>query len=82
MCHQTVGLVQGELERRGIATVSVTLLPELTRKIRVPRALAVPYPLGFPFGEANRPQVQHAVLAALLRLTRRTDVPLIAPFKP
>ena len=82
MCHQTVGLVQGELERRGIVTASVTLLPEITRKLRLPRALVVPYPLGFPVGEANRPALQREVLRALLNLTRRTDVPLIADFEP
>jgi hypothetical protein len=50
MCHQTVGLVQGEIERAGIITVSITLLPEITRKVRPPRALEVPFPLGFPLG--------------------------------
>lgn len=78
MCHQTVGLVQGELERRGIVTASITMLPEITRRIAVPRALSVPYPLGFPVGAAGDPELQRRVLRALLALTARTDVPLVS----
>ncbi len=82
MCHQTVGLVQGELEGRGVATASITMLPELTRKIRPPRSLAVPWALGYPLGQAHRPELQRAVLAALLGLLERRDVPLIEGFEP
>lgn len=78
MCHQVVGLVQAELERAGMVTASITLLPEITRKVRPPRALAVPYPLGFPLGEPLRPEVQRKIVVQLLELTRRDDVPVIA----
>ena len=77
MCHQTVGLVGGELERRGIVTASISLLPEITAKIRPPRALVVPYPLGFPFGAADDPILQRRILQALLKLAERRDVPLV-----
>ncbi len=77
MCHQTTGLVGAELERRGIVTVVASLLPEITRKVRPPRALAVPFPMGHPLGPPNDPALQRRVVRALLRLTRRTDVPLI-----
>ena len=82
MCHQTVGLVQAEIERGGIATASITLLPEITRKIRPPRALAVPYGLGFPLGEANAPELQRAILMALLGIVRREDVPYVGEIEP
>ena len=75
MCHQTVGLVGGELERRGVVTVAVSLLPEITARLRPPRALEVPYPLGFPFGRPNDPPLQRRILKALLRLAPRQDVP-------
>jgi len=52
-------------------------LPEITRKIRPPRALEVPYPLGFPLGEANNPELQRALLRALGKLTGRDEVPVI-----
>ncbi len=76
MCHQTVGLVGGELERRGVVTVAVSLLPEITRKVRPPRALEVPYALGYPLGKPNDPPLQLRILRALLLLTSRVDVPL------
>ena len=82
MCHQTVGLVGGELERRGVVTASITLLPEITRRLRTPRALAVPYPLGFPFGAANDPPLQRRILRALLRLLERIDVPVLTELEP
>ena len=54
------------------------MLPEITRRIRVPRALDVPYPLGFPLGVADDPAGQRRVLLALLDLLKRDDVPLVA----
>ena len=76
MCHQTVGLVAAELERRGVATAMISMLPEITRKLRPPRALEVPYPLGFPLGRPNDPSLQRRILRRLLRLTARHDVPV------
>ena len=77
---QTVGLAQAEIENRGIPTASITMLPDITRKIRPPRALAVSYPLGFPLGEANNPDLQTDVLQALMDLLDRDDVPVLEEF--
>ena len=74
---QTVGLAQATIEERGIPTASITMLAEITEKIRPPRALAVPYPLGFPLGEANNPELQTEVLRQLLALLERNDVPVL-----
>jgi hypothetical protein len=68
MCHQTVGLIAGALERRGIATTSVTMLKEVTVKVRTPRAIAVPYALGYPLGEPNDAALQARILAAAFAL--------------
>jgi len=68
MCNQAVGLVAAELERRGIASVAIQLLREVTRRVRPPRALCVPFPHGRPLGEPDRPSVQHAVIEAALRM--------------
>ncbi len=73
-----MGLVQGELEGAGIATTGITLLPEITARIRPPRALAVPFPLGYPLGEPNDPAGQRRILRAALELTAREDVPVLA----
>lgn len=77
MCHQTVGLVQAELERRGIVTASISIMPEITRKVAPPRALAVPYGLGFPLGEPGTPAVQRSVLDAMLALCRVSSTPVL-----
>ena len=78
---QTVGLAQQIIEERGIPTASITLLEGITRKIRPPRALAVPYPLGFPLGEAHNADLQTTILRALLALLERTDVPILETYE-
>ena len=81
MCHQTVGLVAGELERRGIATTSVTMLREVTEKVRTPRALFVDTPLGFPLGRPNDRPLQTRILRAALDLLGRPGPgPVLVPF--
>jgi hypothetical protein len=76
-----VGLAQAEVERRGIATVSLTLMPEITRKIRVPRALGVPFPLGYPLGNPGDAEGQREVLLAALELLARDDVPVLEEYR-
>lgn len=80
MCNQTVGLVQAALERAGITTVSLSLLREVAAVLKPPRTLFVPFPMGFPLGEPNNPELQHRVIAAALALLERDDVPLLAEF--
>ncbi len=77
MCHQAVGLIQAEIERRGIRTASITMLPEVTRAVRPPRALSVPFPLGYPLGRPSDPRAQHAVLRQILRLALADAVPMV-----
>ena len=80
MCVQTVGLLAHALELEGIATVAVSLLPSVTRVIRPPRALEVPFPFGYPLGQARDAAGQRRVVMQALSLLRRTDVPLAARF--
>jgi hypothetical protein len=82
MCVQTVGLIQTALERAGIPTVSISLLHEVTGVLRPPRALFVPYRLGYPLGQPNHPALQHRIIAAALALLERNDVPVIVDFQP
>ena len=81
MCVQTVGLIQAAIERLEIATVSISLLREVTNVIRSPRALFVPFPMGYPLGADNNPELQHRVIAATLSLLERDDVPVLEEFK-
>ena len=75
MCHRSVGLVQGELERSGISTVSVSVRPDVTAGMNVPRVAYVRFPHGNPLGEPNRPDQQHLILDALLRLLETAEGP-------
>ena len=53
------------------------MMREITDKVRPPRVLEVPYPLGYPLGEPNPPELQHVVMNRLLAMLSRTDVPVI-----
>ncbi len=68
MCNQAVGLVAAELERRGIATVTIQLLREVAKRVQPPRALFVPFRHGYPLDAPDDEDRQHAVLEAALRL--------------
>ncbi len=68
MCTQSVGLVAGVLEQRGISTVSVALVRSIAEAVRPPRALAVPFPFGSALGPPGDVATQTAVLTAALRL--------------
>lgn len=81
MCVQAVGLIQAAIERAGITTVSISLLHEVTDVLRPPRALFVPYKLGFPLGEPDNSTLQHRIIAAALGLLARNDVPVIEDFQ-
>ena len=81
MCHQSGGLVQSIVEKAGIATVSISLLTEVTQRVEPPRVLAVDQPLGYPLGEPNNPELQKRImLAAFDLLGVRVSEPLIVKF--
>jgi hypothetical protein len=83
MCHRSVGLVQGEIERRGIVTASLSLRPEITYGMKVPRAAYARFPMGNPFGEPDHPEQHHLVLGALLQLIETATEPAFVelPFR-
>jgi hypothetical protein len=81
MCNQTVCLIAAEIERRGIATACIVLLREVAEKVRPPRALAVPYPHGYPLGAPNDPPKQREIMLAALRLLEHEGpAPVITSF--
>ena len=77
MCNQSVGLIQRAVEAAGISTVSITLIEDITRRVKPPRALVVPYGFGHPLGEPNNPELQHAIIAEALALLEDTAEPTI-----
>jgi len=74
MCNQAVSLVAAELERQGIATVAIQLLRNVTKRVRPPRALFVPFRHGYPLDVPLDPARQHAVIEAALRLLEISDL--------
>ena len=61
-------MIQRAVEEVGVSTVSITLLEDITRKVKPPRALLVPYRFGHPLGEPNNPELQHSIIAETLEL--------------
>lgn len=77
-----MGLIASVLENRGIPTVSITLLKEVTKKVLPPRSLFVPYPLGYPLGEPNNPGLQNMIIKeALTLLSTEVSEPLVKDFQ-
>jgi hypothetical protein len=80
MCNQSVGLIQRFIEFVGITTVSISLLREITEKIRPPRALFVPFALGYPLGEPDNPELQLKIMRAAFNLLSRNDCPALETY--
>lgn len=66
-----MGLIQRAIEEKGIPTVSVTVAPDVSAAVQVPRAIFVPWPMGHHFGVPFHTQVQRKVILAALELVQR-----------
>ena len=53
-----MGLVQREVEREGISTVSISLAREVSERVKPPRTFFLRYPFGHPMGEPFK-SLQH-----------------------
>ena len=70
------------IERSGIPTVSVSLLREVTERVRPPRALFVDRPLGYPLGQPHDRELQKRILLASFDLLLRpVHEPLLVDFR-
>ena len=80
-CHQASGLLQSIIEKAGIATVSISLLLDITTRVEPPRVLVVDRPLGYPLGEPNNADLQKRIMLAAFELLPKTvSEPLIVRF--
>jgi hypothetical protein len=83
MCNQAVSLVAAAIERRGISTVTLTLLRVVAERVRPPRTLALPFRHGFPLDRPNDPPRQRRVVeAAFALLERDGPLPLLLDYDP
>jgi len=57
-----VGLIQRSIEAAGIPTVSISILRDVTEKVKPPRALFLRWPFGHPLGEPGNIAQQFTVL--------------------
>lgn len=71
-----MGLIQSTIEAAGIPTVSISLLREVTEKVKPPRVLFVDRPLGFPLGYPDEPVVQREILRQALALLPEMKLPV------
>ena len=72
---QSVGLLQSVIEREGIPTVALTFSSDLTRLVGTPRAIAVRFPYGAPFGNPLNRWLQTRVLREALALLESATEP-------
>jgi hypothetical protein len=70
-----VGLAQRVLEAAGIATVGLSMIPDLTRAVGVPRLAGIGYPMSRPMGRPGDADGQRAVLRAMLGLLESATGP-------
>ncbi len=77
MCHQTVGLLGGVLEERGISTVSLSVCRKISQRLKAPRTLVLPYPFGYPLGAPGDSPLQLKILREALKLLRHPGPPPI-----
>jgi hypothetical protein len=76
-----VGLIQRAIEASGIPTVGISILREVTEKVRPPRTVFLRYPFGHPLGEAFQVAQQRTILRDALRALETITEPgtILAP---
>ena len=70
-----MGLAAREIEAAGVATVSLSIVREVTEKTPPPRALYLRFPFGHALGEPGKRDQQFAVLYMAFRLLFEADRP-------
>ena len=70
-----MGLIQRAVEAVGIATISITLSKEITRKVKPPRAVFTNLPMGHPLGFPGQRFRQIQVLRLLLKYLKNIQIP-------
>jgi hypothetical protein len=63
-----VPVLAREIERAGIPTVVVTMMPNVAERLLAPRVVGVEFPFGHPFGMPGDRSMQRAVLSLALRV--------------
>ncbi|MEM9036567.1 MAG: hypothetical protein AAGD18_18370 [Actinomycetota bacterium] len=75
-----MGALSHYIERAGVATASISLVREQTERVRPPRALWVPFPLGRPLGVPGDADFQLDVMRAALGMLATATEPTIEDY--
>ena len=70
-----MGLVQREIEAAGFSTISLSMMPDLTQSVGVPRIAAIEQPFGLTLGPPGDTERQLGVLRATLRALEEISQP-------
>ncbi len=68
-----MGLIQRQVEARGIPTVSITVARDVTERTKVPRAVFAPWPMGHHFGAPFHREIQLRVLREAFDLVQSAE---------
>ena len=68
------------LEEAGLSTTAVVIIREHAEKVKPPRALFVPFAMGFPLWKPNDPDLQRRVIESAFDLLRCESGPVLADF--
>jgi hypothetical protein len=63
------------MEAAGVATVTLSTLPDFTRSVGAPRVAGIAYPMGMPLGAPGDADGQREVLKAALRVLEEAPTP-------
>jgi len=77
-----VGLAQREIEKAGMATISLSNIPDLTASVSVPRMVGIEHPFGQIMGMPGDDERQRAVLSGALNAIEKMTVPGSALYLP
>jgi hypothetical protein len=72
-CHVAFGVLARALERRGVATASITTLYKQANYLKPPRASFLDFPLGCPAGRPGEPDQQREIVKAALQHAERAE---------
>jgi D-proline reductase (dithiol) PrdB len=68
-------LIQREIERAGIPTISVSILRKLTEEVKPPRAVFLRWPFGHPLGEPFNVAQQTTIIREAFKALKEIGVP-------
>ena len=70
-----MGLIQREIEKAGIPTISISIVRKLTEEVRPPRAIFLKWPFGHPLGEPGNVAQQMTVLRDAFKAIKEIKEP-------